>query len=147
MKALLRKLFGKNKGVRLEKKKYEWPKCEPIDKTDPYWELNNNSCCNGIQYHKVEVTPGNWEWKVHEGIMKLKRDDNERREGLWLALRSRLLTKEEMEEVRMYGSRLNIQEMVSYNEQEKTNELTVALNGQALMQMAFMRGAMEKAQS
>ena len=62
--------------------------------------------------------------------------ENKRRE-LFFALTSRVLTSEELLAVGAYGSRLNIEMMVSFNMQEKLQELTNALLVQQLLRQAF----------
>jgi hypothetical protein len=113
--------------AKADKTKYVWPDCPPIDKTDPHWELNNNCNFNGVQYRKVEVSPGEWQWKVNEELHSRIRKEETHRSSLYWALRSRVLTEEEMAEVERYGDRLNIQNGVSYTAEAKARELNNAL--------------------
>lgn len=68
----------------------------------------------------------------------LLRDLESKRESLWWALRSRVLTEEEMEEVRRCGSSLNVRDGVSYYAEEKSRELGDALYNQARLQLLAM---------
>jgi hypothetical protein len=123
------------------KPKYEWPDTEPIDKSDPYWELNNNLNANGTQYKKEEVSPGKWQWVVDQKIMQWKAEQAARRHALFWALRSRVLTDDEMKEVTQYGTQINIDEMVPYYEADKARELN-----DALLQQAKLRATAASAQ-
>lgn len=58
------------------------------------------------------------------------------REDLWWALRTRLLTDDEMKQVRGWGDRLNVALATPYNGSEKRKELNDALANQAMLQMA-----------
>jgi hypothetical protein len=109
------------------KVEYKWPDCEPIDKTDPYWKLNNNCNCNGVNYHRVEVSPGKWQWQVNEELERLAREREAHRRDLYWALRSRVLTEEEMTEVERYGKYVNIDPNTPYYAEEKERELNAAL--------------------
>ena len=57
----------------------------------------------------------------------------QRRQELWQALRTRVLTKEEWHEVLQYGANLNIEMGVPYYRTEKTMELTHAYMLQFIM--------------
>lgn len=110
--------------------RYKWPDCAPpdnIDKSKEYWE--QYLCCNfnGINYKMFEVEPGRWQWRVNEKLERMAREYEAHRANLYWALRSRVLTDEEMSEVERYGSSLNIQPMVSYSAHEKELELNNAL--------------------
>lgn len=83
--------------------------------------------CNGINYHKVEVLPGKWQWVVNEEAERRQHEHNQHRKDLYWALRSRILTDEEMDEVAQYGDSLCIEPMVSYYPAEKKQELNDAL--------------------
>jgi hypothetical protein len=103
-------------------------RCEtPIDKSDPFWEFNNNLNENGVQYHKVEATKGCWKWVVDEDAMKWKRERREHQDSLYYALRTRVLTKAEMKEVDSMGWWITVHEMQSYNELEKRREFDDAM--------------------
>lgn len=103
-----------------------WPDADPPDKTNEYWEFNNNLNVNGTQYKKVEVVPGKWQWKEDEAAMKFMRDAERHKMELWFALTTRVLTDDELKEAVSYGSFLNLQTMVPYNAEEKSQELTSA---------------------
>lgn len=92
---------------------------------------------NGIPYKKAEVEPGKWQWVVDEDSARLMAEEEAHRRGLYWALRSRVLTEDEMKEVDRYGDSLNIEMMVSYNEGEKKRELNDAL----LQQFRLRRAA------
>jgi len=115
---------------------HKWPDTAPPDKSSPYWEFNNNLNINGTPYRKEEVEPEKWQWIVDEASLKRQREWEQERRDLWWALRSRLLTDEEMEEVKRQGSWLNVEPMQSYNRTEKAMELTDALHKQALLRLA-----------
>ena len=65
------------------------------------------------------------------------RDHERRKHDLYFALRTRVLTDEEWEEVVRYGDQLNIKNMVSYYPSEKTIEL----NDAYLQQFKLRRAA------
>jgi hypothetical protein len=121
--------------------KNEWPNTTAPDKTNPYWERNNNMNCNGTQYKKAEVEPGKWQWIVDEAAMNYLAEIEKHRRDLYWALRSRVLTDAEMLEVEGYGDRLNIQPMVSYNAEEKKREMNDALLQQFKLRLAAERAA------
>lgn len=125
-------------------KKREWPDADPPDKSDPYWEFNNNLNLNGTQYKKVEVEAGKWQWKVDEEIEKYKRDEQLRKDNLYWALRSRVLTAEEMAEIERLGASLIIREMVPYKESEKQKELNDALLQQFLLRQIAENKALSR---
>ncbi len=104
-----------------------WPDTDPPDKTNPYWEFNNNMSVNGTPYKKVEVSPGKWQWAKDEVSMKYMADAQDHRRNLWYALTTRVLTDAELKEVAGHGSSLNIEPMTPYNAQEKLTELQNAL--------------------
>jgi len=110
-----------------------WPETTPIDKSDPYWEFNNNCSVNGTQYRKAEVEPGVWHWVVDQGAMRAKGELAAHKSRLWGALQTRVLTDEEMAEVLRLGDSLNIQEMVSYNAADKAREFNDALVRQSIL--------------
>jgi hypothetical protein len=116
-----------------------WPDTTPIDKDDPFWDLNNNLNVNGTCYKKEEVEPGRWQWVVNEEAERLSREYENHKADLWWALRTRVLSDEEMQEVRSYGDFLNVRPMVSYNAEEKRRELDNALANQAMLQIAAMK--------
>jgi hypothetical protein len=100
-----------------------WPDTDPPDKTDKYWELNNNLNANGTQYKKAEVSPGKWQWIVDEEAMKSFADMNAHRRNLFYALTHRVLTDAELKEALGYGDSLNVEPNVGYYAEEKGREL------------------------
>jgi hypothetical protein len=74
----------------------QWPDTTPPDKTDKYWELNNNLNVNGVQYLKKEVSPGKWQWVVDDDAMKSMADYEQKRWELFSAIGTRKLTHEEL---------------------------------------------------
>lgn len=113
--------------VTATSKKLEWPKTTAPDKTDPYWEINNNLNNNGTEYRKVEVSPDHWEWQVDKAAMEAGARYEQQRRDLYWALRSRVLTDDEMAEVTRYGDGLNVEPMVPYRPADKAIELNDAL--------------------
>ena len=109
----------------------KWPQTTPIDKSDPYWRVNNNLNCNGVQYRKEEARPGYWTWVVDEEMMACKRDRESARRELYQALWTRVLTFEEMERALALGDSLNIEEMTPYTAADKKRELGDAFYAQA----------------
>ena len=65
---------------------------------------------------------------------ELERINVRKRELFW-ALRSRILTEQEMEEVTFYGKYINIEPDVCYNQTEKYMELNAALLQQFKMRL------------
>lgn len=116
-------------------RRQEWPDADPIDKTDPFWEFNNNCSVNGTPYKREEVEPGRWQWVADEKIVRLQNEREARRSELWWALRTRPLTPEEANEVRGWGDSINITPMVSYYAEEKSRERILAFEAQARLQM------------
>lgn len=104
-----------------------WPDTDAPDKSNPYWEFNNNINSNGVQYHKVEVSPDKWQWIVDEPAMKSLRDEEAHKTALWRALTTRVLTEAELKEVGSYGSYLNVPSNTSYDPSQKLQELHNAL--------------------
>src|SRR3984885_5981848 len=102
---------------------YIWPDCPPPDEKCQYLGCN----INGINYKQSEVSPGRWQWIVNEEAEKYAREQEARRTNLYWALRSRVLTDEEMAEVETYGRYLNIQPMTPYSAHEKELDLNAAL--------------------
>ena len=96
-----------------EKSKYTWPDCEPLDKSDPHWEFNNNANCNGIPYFRKEVSPGKWQWVIDQESLRRSNEWDQQRRDLYWALQTRVLTDDEMAQVKNYGSRLNIEPCLS----------------------------------
>jgi hypothetical protein len=107
--------------------KMEWPDTTPIDKIDPYWEFNNNTNINGIPYFKEEVEPGRWQWVVDKESLQRQRDHEKHKSDLAMALQTRVLTEEEMQEVMEYGIHLFIRNMVSYREEDMQRRFNEAI--------------------
>lgn len=116
-------------------KKMAWPSTDPPDKTNPYWEMNNNLSINGTPYWKVEVKPGKWEWQVNEASLKLLNDEERHRAELWMALRTRVLAADEWKEVLQYGDRINRPPNIPYFAEEKSRELNDAYATQQLLRL------------
>ncbi len=108
------------------KPKHEWPDTDPIDKSDPYWEFNNNLSSNGVPYKKAEVSPGRWQWVVNKEAQERERKWQADIADLYSALRTRVLTDEEFDRAKSLGLSLVTRLMVPYYEQEKRRELDEA---------------------
>lgn len=114
---------------------HKWPDCAPIDKADPYWEINNNLNVNGVNYLKREVSPGRWQWVQNEEANRRQHEYEKRKDDLYFALQTRALTTDEEIEALGYGSSLNIRNMVSYRAEEKSRELQNAWFQQRRLQL------------
>lgn len=125
-----------DKVVDAVKPKHKWPDTDPIDKSDPYWECNNNMNCNGTAYKKEEVERGRWQWVVDEKMMKYARDREQHRQDLYWALRSRVLSDDEMREILQYGDGLNVTPNTPYYAADKAKELNEALLQQHRLRLA-----------
>lgn len=119
--------------------KIEWPNTTPIDKSDPYWEINNNRNINGTQYRKTEVEPGKWQWTIDQEAMESKARSAQARRDLYWALRTRVLTADEMSRVQQMGLWLVTEENTPYYEANKQREFN-----EALLQQFKLRIAAEK---
>jgi len=95
---------------------------------------------SGVQYRKAETSSVVWLYVVDQEAMQHQRDRESVREDLWWALRSRVLTDEEMSEVRRYGQSLNTPSNVCYNAHQKALELNAALAMQAELRILALRG-------
>lgn len=126
------------------KPEYKWPDTGPIDKSDPYWESNNSFNINGVPYIKAEVSPGKWQWVVDENTQRLDRENDQYKRDLYWALRSRILTDEEMARVKSYGVNLIIESMVPFRTEDKQRELNEALLQQFNMRLAAENAASTK---
>lgn len=89
----------------------QWPDTTPIDKSDPYWEINNNLNANGTPYHKVEVSSGKWQWQVDEKAQQWQRDYENKKWELYGSLSSRKLSRAEL--INVYPG-MNVSPMTSY---------------------------------
>jgi hypothetical protein len=127
---------GVKVSIARPKPKYEWPDMAPPDKSNPYWEGNLNMNVNGVQYKGAEVSPGKWQWVIDDGAMKQMADMEAHRRALFWALRSRVLTDDEMREVTQYGDGLNIDTGMPYYAADKAKELNEALLQQQRLRLA-----------
>ncbi len=100
----------------------QWPDTDPLDKSDPYWEFNNNLNIDGIPYEKSEISPGRWQWIIDLRSLKAARESDERRQKLWEALSTRVLNDEEWRQVLAYGDSINVENWVPYNPADKMKE-------------------------
>jgi hypothetical protein len=98
----------------------QWPDTTPPDKTDPNWEFNNNMNLNGIQYLKVEVSPGKWQWQVNQAVMAEEYKEESDRRHLFYSLSRRKLTHEELMHI---DDNINVQMNVAFNQNDKYVEL------------------------
>jgi hypothetical protein len=105
--------------AKADQAKYVWPDCPPPNEHTRYLGAN----INGTQYKPSEVSPGRWQWIVDAEA----KQEETHRSSLYWALRSRVLTDEEMAEVERYGDCLNIQNGMSYSAEAKARELNNAL--------------------
>jgi hypothetical protein len=78
---------------------------------------------NGVPYVKKEVSPGHWQYVVDDEAIKAEAEDQKRRDDLLWALKTRVLTDKEMEEVRQYGDTLLVHNGQPYREEEVSREL------------------------
>jgi len=107
--------------------KPQWPNTTPPDKTDPYWEFNNNLNANGVPYKKVEVSPGKWQWVIDEKSLKAEQEYEDAKWKLFADLSRRKLTHQELMGV---NTSINLQNMQSYFAVDKYAELYDALVAQ-----------------
>jgi len=113
----------------------QWPDCHP-----PHPAVISEGYSNGYeQYRRCEVSPGKWQWVLDRKAMELSAAHENRRRALYWALRSRVLSEEEMAEVGRWGNSLNREPMVPYCAAEKTRELNDALLTQFRMRTAAER--------
>lgn len=117
--------------IVLPEPKFKWPDTEAPDKTNPYWEFNNNLNINGVPYKKIEVEEGRWQWKIDEESQQRMRKWEADKSALYVELRTRVLSDEEFERAKSLGLSLVTQNMVSYRENEKRRELDDAFAQQA----------------
>ena len=136
-KAIKEAVAGRNTGavVGAAAPKYKWPDCEPIDKSSPYWEFNNNLNVNGTAYMKSEVSPGRWQWVKDEKSNRRMAEMESKRRNLYWALQTRALSEEEEIKALGYGSGLNIDLNVPYRESDKRRELQDAWFQQRRLQL------------
>lgn len=107
--------------------KPQWPNTTAPDKTNPYWEFNNNLNVNGVQYQKVEVSPGRWQWAVDDKAMKAMQDYEDAKWKLFFDLSRRKLTHKELMGVHIG---MNVRNMESFFAVDKYAELYDALVAQ-----------------
>jgi len=74
----------------------QWPNTKPPDMTDPHWKFNNNMNINGVDYEKVEVTPGKWQWQVDQASMKAMQEAEDAKWGLYYSLAKKKLSHDEL---------------------------------------------------
>lgn len=103
--------------------KYKWPDTEAPDKTQAYWELNNNLSVNGVPYKKVEVSPDKWQWQIDKVSQEAGWRYEQEKAELYQSLRTRILTDKEFERAKSLGLSLVTQNMVPYFEADKRREL------------------------
>lgn len=106
------------KKIARPKPKYEWPDAPPPEPGMISESLN----INGTPYLRKEVEPGHWQYVVDEGAVKWQRQREARRQELWTALRTRVVTDEEMREILNYGDMINTPENVPFFQPEKDRE-------------------------
>jgi hypothetical protein len=94
------------------------------NKSDTYWQLNNNFSLNGTPYHKVEVSPGKWQWQVDQESLQAMRDEESRRAQLFRDLSERKLSHKDL--MRVYVG-MNTYNMQVYFAVDKYAELYDAL--------------------
>lgn len=87
------------------------PQAIPVDKSDPQWQANEES---KRYFHEL----------------------HQKRRDLYWALRSRVLSDDEMQQVINYGDMLNIEPMQSYISSQKAEELNAALLQQHKLRLA-----------
>jgi hypothetical protein len=122
-----------------KKPDHKWPDTDPPDKSDPFWELNNNFTINSTPYKKEEVEPGRWQWVVNQEAQQRLREYEQRESDLWWALRTRVLTDEEMAEVRQHDYHLLARNMQPYNEDNLKRQFDRALVTQLYLRMDAAR--------
>lgn len=119
------------------KPKMEWPNTTAPVKEDKW--AGGAMGINNLMYKKEEVSPGKWQWVIDRKSMAVTAKLETHRRNLYWALRSRVLTEKEMDEVTQYGDTLNIEQMVPYRAEEKMKELN-----DALLQQQRLRSAVRK---
>lgn len=116
----------KDKIVSLATAEKKWPDTAPPDKTDKFWEFNNNLNVNGTPYKKEEVAPGKWQWAVDKESQRRSWQYEREKSELYMALRTRVVSDAEFDRAKSLGLSLVTQPMVSYRESDKQNELNEA---------------------
>jgi hypothetical protein len=115
------------------KKKLAGRECMPPDREhDEFADFNNNMSVNGTPYYCSD----DGKWLVNKKVEKEMADAEQHKMELWAALTTRVLTDAEFKEAVSYGSYLNIQPMVSYYAEEKSQELTRAFLVQKMLRDA-----------
>lgn len=82
---------------------------------------------NGVYYKQEQVSPDEWRWAIDDEMNDRVAGLEKSRRDLYWALRSRILTDEEMARVASYGDSLVIEQMESYDPAGKQKELNDAL--------------------
>jgi hypothetical protein len=123
---------GREKQAPGEPQQYEWPDCAPL----PAGALGEStSFGDGVQYERKEVSPGRWQWTPNTEVYLETQAREATRKALYWALRSRVLSDEEMAQVDRYGDQLNIDLGKSYMPTDKARELNDALAQQMRLRM------------
>lgn len=105
------------------KQQLKWPHAKsPLE--EPGFDSLN---VNGTPYHKVEVTPDKWEWRVDLEGVKIQNTEDNHKKSLAYALQTRVLSADEMNEVDQYGMCLFIRNMQSYTPLEIQKEFNEAI--------------------
>lgn len=86
-------------------------------------EIGMGRSDGSFQYKTVEVSPGKCKWVINEDAMKASADRETHRQNLVTAMRSRLLTADEMQEVTQLGLVLVTPTGIPYIEADKQREL------------------------
>lgn len=120
-------LFGKT----VPNPKHKWPNCEP-----PTEGVVSCTNINGHQYHRVEVSPGHWQWQINEEAERRFEASESHKMGLFYLLTARVMTSDELRQAAAYGSHLNILANVTYYHDEKARELQIAWTIQQTLQAA-----------
>lgn len=116
-------------------REHKWPNALPPE-TDPLGDYTVT--VNDVPHSKKEIAPGEWRWVVNEVLLAARDARETDRRNLFWALRSRVLTEDEMKRVDQYGSSLNIDLGVSFYRLEKSRELNEALLQQARLRAALL---------
>jgi hypothetical protein len=124
-----------------DKPTFTWPD------TAPPRPGEGNTNINGRQYKKAEWSPGKWRYVIDQEAEKYTQERDKARRELFWALRSRVLTLAEMDQVKMYGKFLNVEEGVPYMQAEKDAELNAALLQQFNLRLAAEKAEKELAAS
>lgn len=111
------------------------PECQP-----PTGGIQSKTGPDGDWWTQVEFEPGRWRWEWDSKRSAEAQQERDKRHRLMWAMRSRVLTDEEMALVERYGTRLNIDMGVNYKEEEKRKELNDLLFQQFRLRAASKKG-------